>query len=147
MTMPRKNIIVTLVVLGLVLALAAPSQGVTDSPAATSGAAQAPTHSSKPAKKHHKRRHLVKATASWYGPGFYGNRTACGQTLTTSTVGVANKHLPCGYKVLICYHRRCAKFPVIDRGPYAAGRSFDFTAPAKRKIGFGSTGTVRASRK
>ena len=33
--------------------------------------------------------------ASWYGPGFYGGRTACGQTLTASIKGAAHKSLPC----------------------------------------------------
>ena len=28
--------------------------------------------------------------ASWYGPGLYGNRTACGQTLGYGTLGVAH---------------------------------------------------------
>ena len=39
------------------------------------------------------------AYASWYGPGLYGNRTACGQTLGYGTLGVAHKSLPCGAKV------------------------------------------------
>lgn len=43
------------------------------------------------------------AQASWYGPGLYGNRTACGQTLSPSTRGVANKSLPCGTKLSIRY--------------------------------------------
>ncbi|MGH2950388.1 MAG: septal ring lytic transglycosylase RlpA family protein, partial [Solirubrobacteraceae bacterium] len=34
--------------------------------------------------------------ASWYGPGFYGNRTACGQLYTPEIVGVAHRTLPCG---------------------------------------------------
>ena len=35
----------------------------------------------------------------WYGPGFYGKRTACGYALTQSIVGVAHRTLPCGTKV------------------------------------------------
>ncbi|MBA3300592.1 MAG: septal ring lytic transglycosylase RlpA family lipoprotein, partial [Thermoleophilaceae bacterium] len=30
----------------------------------------------------------------------------------------------------------------VDRGPYAGNREFDLTAATKRKLGFGSTGTV-----
>ena len=41
------------------------------------------------------------AYASWYGPGLYGNRTACGQTLGPGTLGVAHKSLPCGSKVTL----------------------------------------------
>lgn len=84
--------------------------------------------------------------ASWYGPGLYGNRTSCGQTLTASIVGVAHKTLPCGTKVRFRYRGRTAVGKVIDRGPFAAGREWDLTAGLKRKLGFGSTGTVWSSR-
>jgi rare lipoprotein A len=80
--------------------------------------------------------------ASWYGPGLYGNATACGGTLTASRLGVANKSLPCGTKVTLRYRGRSVTVPVIDRGPYAAGRDWDLTPATKRKLGFGSTGTV-----
>ena len=46
--------------------------------------------------------------ASWYGPGLYGNKLGCGGTLTPSTVGVANKSLPCGTKVVFRYKGRTA---------------------------------------
>ena len=42
-----------------------------------------------------------QVTSTWYGPGFYGNRTACGQRLTRSTLGVAHRTLPCGTKVAL----------------------------------------------
>lgn len=86
------------------------------------------------------------AQASWYGPGFYGQRTACGQTLTSSTRGVAHKTLPCGAKVRLRYKGNTTTVRVIDRGPYAAGRDYDLTAATKSDLGFGSTGTVLSSR-
>jgi rare lipoprotein A len=84
--------------------------------------------------------------ASWYGPGFYGGRTACGQTLTSSTLGVANRTLPCGAKVRLRYGGREVRVPVIDRGPYAGDRELDLTEATKNRLGFGSTGTVLSSR-
>jgi len=84
--------------------------------------------------------------ASWYGPGLYGNRLGCGGRLSTSTVGVANKHLPCGTKVVFRYRGRTSTLRVIDRGPYVGSREWDLTAAAKRKLGFGSTGTVWTSK-
>jgi rare lipoprotein A (peptidoglycan hydrolase) len=84
--------------------------------------------------------------ASYYGPGLYGNSTACGQTLTPSTKGVAHKTLPCGTKVTFRYRGRTVTARVIDRGPYAAGREWDLTAATKSKLGFGSTGTVLSTR-
>jgi len=86
------------------------------------------------------------AAASWYGPGLYGNKLACGGTLTPGTLGVANKTLPCGTKVTLRYHGHTATVPVVDRGPYAAGRDYDLTAATKNRLHFGSTGTVLSSR-
>jgi hypothetical protein len=82
------------------------------------------------------------SAASWYGPGLYGNPTACGGTLTYSRLGVAHKWLPCGTKVTIRYRGRSVTVPVIDRGPYSGNREWDLTAATKSRIGFGSTGTV-----
>jgi rare lipoprotein A len=86
------------------------------------------------------------AAASWYGPGFYGNRTGCGQTLTTSTLGVAHKTMPCGTKLRLRYRGRSVAVRVIDRGPYAGDREFDLTAATKQRLGFPSTGTVLSSK-
>jgi hypothetical protein len=86
------------------------------------------------------------ASASWYGPGLYGNRMACGGTLTPGTVGVAHKALPCGTKVHLRYGKRTVTAPVVDRGPFVGDREFDLTAATKNKLGFGSTGTVLSSK-
>ena len=45
--------------------------------------------------------------ATWFGPGFYGKKTACGQTLTPAIVGVANRTLPCGTLVKVSYGATC----------------------------------------
>jgi len=84
--------------------------------------------------------------ASYYGPGFYGNRTACGQTLTPGTVGVANRWLPCGTKVTFRYRGRTVTAPVIDRGPYHGSRVWDLTYALKRKLGFPDVGVVWSTR-
>jgi rare lipoprotein A len=86
------------------------------------------------------------AAASYYGPGLYGNGTACGRTLTPSTVGVANRTLPCGARVTLRYHGRTVTVPVIDRGPFSGSREYDLTTATKAKLGFGSTGTVLTTR-
>lgn len=66
--------------------------------------------------------------ASWYGPGFYGNRTACGQTYTPEIMGVAHRTLPCGTRISITSPAGVTiVVPVIDRGPYIAGRSLDLS--------------------
>jgi rare lipoprotein A len=80
--------------------------------------------------------------ASWYGPGLLGGRTACGGTLNSTTLGVANRTLPCGTKVTFHYRGRTVTAKVIDRGPFVGGREWDLTPATKAKLGFGSTGTV-----
>ena len=69
--------------------------------------------------------------ASWYGPGFYGNRTACGQTLTTALQGVAHRTLPCGTLVHLRYGANEVTVPVVDRGPAILSRDFDLTYATK----------------
>ena len=82
------------------------------------------------------------AGASWYGGG---GGLACGGTLTSSTLGVANKTLPCGTRVTLRYGGRSVRVPVVDRGPYVAGREYDLTEATKRALGFGDTGAVWAT--
>ncbi len=55
---------------------------------------------------------------------------------------MANKTLPCGTLVTLHYGNRTIRVPVIDRGPYVAGRDFDLTEATKRALGFGDTGNV-----
>jgi len=86
------------------------------------------------------------AGASYYGPGIFGNGVACGGTLLPGTMGVANKTLPCGTMVKLRYHGREVTVPVIDRGPYVAGRDYDLTWAVKLKLGFPGVGTVMATR-
>lgn len=83
------------------------------------------------------------AGASWYGGG--GN-LACGGELTSSTMGVANKTLPCGTLVRLRYGGREVRVPVVDRGPYVAGREFDLTEATKRALGFEGVGEVWSTR-
>ena len=66
---------------------------------------------------------------SWYGPGFYGGRTACGIAYTTTTLGVANRTLPCGTLVTFRNPENGLSItvPVIDRGPYVSGREWDLS--------------------
>jgi len=87
-----------------------------------------------------------QADASYYGPGLYGNGVACGGTLMPNTLGVANKTLPCGTKVKLRYHGHSVTVPVIDRGPYVAGRDYDLTEATKARLGFPGVGTVLANR-
>jgi rare lipoprotein A (peptidoglycan hydrolase) len=84
--------------------------------------------------------------ATWFGPGFYGQKTACGQTMTPVLVGVASRTLPCGTLVLVNYKGHKLTVPVIDRGPYAKnGAVWDLTAGAATALTV--TETVRVKTK
>jgi len=79
---------------------------------------------------------------SWYGGGFFGNGTACGQKYTKTIVGVAHRTLPCGTKVQFRYNGKVITAPVIDRGPYVGGRQFDLSYGACQALNHCFTGPI-----
>ncbi len=83
-----------------------------------------------------------RALASWYGPGLYGGRLACGGRLSPGTLGVAHKALPCGTKLTLRHLGRSVRVAVVDRGPYVGSREFDLTSATRNRLGFSGTGTV-----
>jgi rare lipoprotein A (peptidoglycan hydrolase) len=78
--------------------------------------------------------------ASFYDD--YGDPIACGGVLHVPQLGVANKTLPCGTEVLFEYGGRAIKVPVIDRGPYIAGRDWDLTGATAEALKFPGLGPV-----
>jgi rare lipoprotein A len=91
-------------------------------------------------------RTMPKRKATWYGPGFFGNETACGKKLRRKTLGVAHKRLPCGTKVVVRYKGNYVRTKVIDRGPYAHGAKWDLTQKTARTLGFEVTDKVRVAK-
>lgn len=85
------------------------------------------------------------ANVSWYGPGFYGKRTACGYAYTKTIVGVAHRSLPCGTRITFRNpaNGRTVTMPVIDRGPYVAGRQWDLSGGACKALGHCYTGPIQ----
>jgi hypothetical protein len=82
-------------------------------------------------------------TVSWYGPGFYENRLPCWPWLAANglpiqflpdTWGVAHKSLPCGTMVTLTHGANTVTVPVVDRGPYIAGREFDLAPRVKAAL-------------
>jgi hypothetical protein len=82
---------------------------------------------------------------SWFGPGFYGSGTACGQVYTRTLMGVAHRSLPCG--TLVTFRNpangRQATVPVIDRGPYVAGRTWDMSRGLCEYLDHCHTGSIQ----
>jgi rare lipoprotein A (peptidoglycan hydrolase) len=72
----------------------------------------------------------------------YGHGVACGGILHVGTLGVANKTLPCGTEVIFRYGNRAIRVPVIDRGPYIAGRGWDLTGATAEALHFPGLGPI-----
>lgn len=83
-----------------------------------------------------------QAVATWFGRGLYGRKTACGQTLSPTLMGVAHRTLPCGTRVSFLYSGRTITVPVVDRGPFGKGISWDLTTAASDALGFTAEGRV-----
>lgn len=81
---------------------------------------------------HHHRHHLRyhRAIASVYDAA--GGPLACGGNSYGPVV--ANKTLPCGTWVNMCY-KRCVRAEVLDRGPFVPGRDFDLSRRVQSAIG------------
>jgi peptidoglycan lytic transglycosylase len=102
--------------------------------AAGTGGAAAPAAAPRASKS----RIHTTGIATWFGPGFYGKKTACGQTLTPSVIGVANRTLPCGTLVKVAYKGRALTLPVLDRGPYSRA-DWDLTGGAAHALAVADT--------
>jgi rare lipoprotein A len=86
------------------------------------------------------------AVATWYGPGFYGRRTHCGQRMSRKLLGVAHRRLPCGTPVALYKDGRTITVPVVDRGPFRPGTSWDLTFATAKALGITATTTIGAVR-
>jgi rare lipoprotein A len=82
------------------------------------------------------------ARATWFGPGFYGKRTACGQVMSHALLGVAHRKLPCGTPVAVFFNGQALTVPVVDRGPFSNGAHYDLTAAAAKTLGMAQTSTI-----
>ena len=80
--------------------------------------------------------------ASWYGPGFYGNRTASGEVFRRGTMTAAHRTLPFGTRVRVTnlWNGRKAVVRINDRGPFAGDRVIDLAHGAASELGLTSSG-------
>lgn len=83
--------------------------------------------------------------ASWYGPGFYGNRTASGEVLRPGTLTAAHRTLPFGTRVRVTNlnNGRTAVVRINDRGPFHGGRIIDLAQGAAQELGVTASGTAQ----
>jgi rare lipoprotein A len=83
--------------------------------------------------------------ASWYGPGFHGNRTANGEIYDQFELTAAHPSLPLGTHVMVTnlMTGRAVEVRINDRGPFVDGRAIDLSYAAARTIGLVGPGTGR----
>lgn len=86
-------------------------------------------------------------TASWYGPGFHGRRTANGETFDQNAMSAAHRTWPMGSLVQVTNleNGRSVTVRVNDRGPFARGRVIDVSRAAAQALDFEHEGEVRVS--
>ena len=82
--------------------------------------------------------------ASWYGPGFYGRRTASGAVYTGAALTAAHRSLPFGTRVRVTNlaNGRAVVVVIDDRGPFVRGRVIDLSRAAARRLGMVRDGVV-----
>lgn len=83
--------------------------------------------------------------ASWYGPGFFGNRTASGEVLRPGTMTAAHRTLPFGTKVKVTnlWNGRSAIVRINDRGPFHGNRIIDLAHGAAQNLGLVASGVAQ----
>ena len=83
-------------------------------------------------------------TASWYGPGFHGNRTSSGEIYDQNDLTAAHQTLPLGTRVAVTnlQNGQAVEVRINDRGPFAKGRTIDLSYAAARSIGMVGPGTA-----
>jgi rare lipoprotein A len=84
-------------------------------------------------------------TASYYGPGFHGRRTASGETFDMNELVAAHRTLPLGTvaRVTNLTNGRSVVVRINDRGPYIRGRILDLSKGAARALRFVQRGKTR----
>ncbi|MGO4331479.1 septal ring lytic transglycosylase RlpA family protein [Cupriavidus sp. 2TAF22] len=86
-----------------------------------------------------------RGTASWYGKGFHGRRTANGERFDMRAMTAAHPSLPLDSWVLVRNLRngKVAVVRINDRGPYHSNRVLDVSYGAARRLGFTEHGSTQ----
>ncbi|MEB3200275.1 MAG: septal ring lytic transglycosylase RlpA family protein, partial [Synechococcaceae cyanobacterium] len=87
---------------------------------------------------------VINGQASWYGPGFYGNRTANGEVFRPGTLTAAHRSLPFGTRVKVTNlnNGRSTVVRINDRGPFHGGRVLDLAHGAASQLGVIASGVA-----
>ncbi|MFZ5434793.1 MAG: septal ring lytic transglycosylase RlpA family protein [Bacillota bacterium] len=83
--------------------------------------------------------------ASWYGPGFYGRKTASGEVFDARLLTAAHRTLPFGTLALVTNLANGINVTVRinDRGPYIYGRTIDLSESVAHMLNIADEGLAR----
>lgn len=89
-------------------------------------------------------RFQISGLASWYGPGFHGNRSASGEIFNQNALTAAHPSLPFGTQVRVTNvnNGQSVVVRINDRGPYSGRRVIDLSAAAARAVGLIQSGVA-----
>ncbi|MGK9234231.1 septal ring lytic transglycosylase RlpA family protein [Inquilinus limosus] len=84
-------------------------------------------------------------TATWYGPGFHGRKTANGERFDSGLVTAAHRTLPMPslVKVTNLDNGRTLIVRINDRGPFVRSKIIDMSARGAELLGFRGNGSAR----
>jgi peptidoglycan lytic transglycosylase len=107
-----------------------------------------PTPSSPPITSTSEPYHEV-GLASWYGPGFYGRKTASGDRFKKKGFTCAHRTLPFGTQLLVTNLENGKSVEVIvnDRGPFIRNKIIDLSYAAAKEIGILKMGRAKVELK
>ena len=88
---------------------------------------------------------IITGEASWYGPGFFGNRTANGEVYQRGTMTAAHRTLPFGTRVRVTnlWNGRSEVIRINDRGPFVHHRVIDLGHGAASSLGLTASGIAQ----
>ncbi|MDN5942661.1 MAG: septal ring lytic transglycosylase RlpA family protein [Nitrospira sp.] len=86
---------------------------------------------------------VERGVASWYGPGFHGNKTANGERYDMHQLTAAHRTLPLGSIAVVrsMSTGRQVTVRINDRGPFARGRVLDLSFAGANVLGMIGAGT------
>ncbi|HEU4684753.1 MAG TPA: septal ring lytic transglycosylase RlpA family protein [Nitrospira sp.] len=87
--------------------------------------------------------YVERGVASWYGPGFHGNKTANGERYDMHRLTAAHRTLPLGSIAIVrsLTSGRHITVRINDRGPFAKNRILDLSLSGAQALGMIGNGT------
>ena len=88
--------------------------------------------------------HVERGTASWYGPGFHGERTSSGDAYDMYAFTAAHRTLPMPVVAQVTNLRngRTVRVLINDRGPFVGERILDLSYAAAERLDMLREGTA-----